>query len=383
MNYNKPISGKLMFNALRDKDVIVIAINVRIKHCLRGVMEAAKEADSAIIFEIAKSEIGYTDQSPEEYVNYVKEIADRINFNTPYCIHGDHITIPENTPEAIKSAEEIVKKEVEAGFTSFAIDASHNFDLNAELTREQLADNIKITTRIAKLIEKLMAEKGKKREDYGLEVEVGEIGKIDPETGEQELTTVDEAVTFIKALNENGVYPDLIATNNGTVHGNIYDEEGNIIPILGIDAVRTREIASSIAPLGVKIAQHGITGTPLKLIHKLIDAGIVKGNVATNFQDIAIENMSPELAKRMADWTMKNYAEKVRAKKPKISDREIIGKNIKYAIKVFKHEIEEIDDEYKQKISDASKKSATEFIEAFNGKGSGQIVKDYIRNIKK
>jgi len=383
MNYNKPISGKLMFNALRDKDVVAMAVNVRIRHCLRGVMEAAKEADAAIIFEIAKSEIGYTAQPPEEYANYVKEIAHKIDFNTPYCIHGDHITIPENTLEAIKSAEDIIKKEVEAGFTSFAIDASHNFNIEAETTREQLADNIEITTRIAKLIKRLMAEKGKTREDYGLEVEVGEIGKIDPETGEQELTTVDEAVTFIKALNENGVYPDLIAINNGTVHGNIYDEEGNIIPILGINDARTREIANSIAPFGVKIAQHGITGTPLEMMHKLIDAGIVKGNVATNFQNIAIENMPPELAKRMADWTMENYAEKVRAKKPGISDREIIGTNIKYAIKVFKHEIEEIDDEYKQKISDASKKSATEFIEAFNGKGSGQIVKDYIRNIKK
>lgn len=382
MNYNNPISGRIIFDALKDKNVIAMAVNVRIKHCLRGVMEAAKEADAAIIFEIAKSEIGYTDQSPEEYTNYIKEIADRIDFNTPYCIHADHITIPENTPEAIKSAEDIIRKEVEAGFTSFAIDASHNFDLNAESTREQLADNIKITTRIAKLIEKLMVEKGKKREDYGLEVEVGEIGKIDPETGKQELTTVDEAVTFIKALNENGVYPDLIATNNGTVHGNIYDEEGNIIPILSIDAVRTREIANSIAPLGVKIAQHGITGTPLELMHKLIDAGIVKGNVATNFQNIAIENMQPELAKRMQNWTMENFTEKVRAKKPEISDREIIGKNIKYAIKVFKKEIEEIDDEYKQKIADASKKSSSEFIEAFNGKGSGQIVRDYIKNRK-
>ena len=383
MNYNNPISGRIIFNALKNKDVIAMAVNVRIKHCLWGVMEAAKEVDAAIIFEIAKSEIGYTAQPPEEYANYVKEIAHEIDFNTPYCIHGDHITIPENALEAIKSAEDIIKKEVEAGFTSFAIDASHNFNIEAETTREQLTDNIEITTRIAKLIKRLMAEKGKTREDYGLEVEVGEIGKIDSETGEQELTTVDEAVTFIKALNENGVYPDLIAINNGTVHGNIYDEEGNIIPILGIDDARTREIANSIAPLGVKIAQHGITGTPLELIHKLIDAGIVKGNVATNFQDIAIENMPPELAKRMADWTIKNYAEKVRAKKPGISEREIIGKNIKYAIKVFKQEIEEIDDEYKQKISDASKKSAAEFIEAFNGKGSGQIVKDYIRNIKK
>lgn len=382
MNYNDPISGRIIFNALKGKNVIVTAANVRIQHCFRGIMKAAREMDAAIIFEIAKSEVGYTDQSPEEYISIVKSLAKEINFNTPYCIHGDHITISENTPDAIRSAEDLIRKEIEAGFTSFAIDASHNFNIEAETTREQLADNIEITTRIAKLIKRLMAEKGKKRENYGLEVEVGEIGKIDPETGEQELTTVDEAVTFIKALNENGVYPDLIAINNGTVHGNVYDAEGNIVPLLGIDGLRTREVANAIASLGVQIAQHGITGTPLELIHKLIDAGIVKGNVATNWQNIALDNMPFDLVKKMENWTMENYAVKVRAKKQSISDKEIIGKNIKYGIRVFKNEIANIDDEYKQKIYDASKKSAIEFIEAFNGRESGQIVRDYIKNLK-
>jgi hypothetical protein len=84
----------------------------------------------------------------------------------------------------------------------------------------------------------------------------------------------------------------------------------------------------------------------------------------------------------MENWTMENYAVKVRAKKPSISDKEIIGKNIKYGIKVFKKEIANIDDEYKQKIYDASKKSAIEFIEAFNGRESGKIVRDYIKNLK-
>lgn len=382
MNYNNPISGRIIFNALKGKNVIVMAANVRIQHCFRGIIEAAKEMDAAIIFEIAKSEVGYTDQAPEEYISVVKSLAKEIDFNTPYCIHGDHITISENTPDAIRSAEDLIKKEVEAGFTSFAIDASHNFNIEAETTREQLADNIEITTRIAKLIKRLMVEKGKTREDYGLEVEVGEIGKIDPETGEQELTTVDEAVTFIKALNENGVYPDLIAINNGTVHGNVYDAEGNIVPLLGIDGLRTREVANAIASIGVQIAQHGITGTPLELMRKLIDAGIVKGNVGTNWQNIALDNMPSDLVKKMEDWTMENYAVKVRAKKPSISDKEIIGQNIKYGIRVFKKEIANIDDEYKQKIHDVSKKSAIEFIEAFNGRESGQIVRDYIKNLK-
>ena len=377
MNYNNPISGKLIFDALKDKNVIVMAANIRIQHGFRGVMEAAKELDAALLFEIAKSEVGYTDQQPEEFARVCREVAHEIDFNTPYCIHGDHTTVSENTPEAIASAEDLLRKEIEAGFTSFAIDASHNFNLDAETTREQLADNIEITVRLAKLIEKLMAGKGKTRKDYGLEVEVGEIGRIDPETGKQELTTVDEAVTFIKALHEEGIYPDLLATNNGTIHGNVYDAEGNVIPLLGIDDARTRDVANAIAPLGVKIAQHGITGTPLELMHRLIDAGIVKGNVGTNWQNIALENMPADLVKKMEDWTMEKYAAAVKAKTPEMSDKEIIGKNIKNAIKPFKQEIANIDEEHKQKVYAASKKSALEFIEAFNGKGSGKVVKSF------
>lgn len=383
MDYTNPISGKLIFDALKDKNVIVMAANIRIQHCFRGIIDAAKETDSAVLFEIAKSEVGYTDQQPEEFARVCKTAIKAANANIPYCIHGDHITIPENTPAAIAEAEDLIKKEIDAGFTSFAIDASRNFDVTATKTIDQLAVNIKITTHLAKFIEKLMKDKGKTRADYSLEVEVGEIGKIDPKTGKQELTTVDEAVTFIKALHENDVYPDLLAINNGTVHGNVYDAEGNVIPLLGIDEKRTREIADAIAPLGVKIAQHGITGTPLELMHKLIDAGIVKGNIATHWQDLAIENMPPELVKKMEQWTLDKYKAKAKAEKPNISDKEIIGKNIKNAIKPFKKEIAEIDEKYKQKIYEACKASAIKYFEAFNGKGSGKIVRDYIASKSK
>ena len=54
MDYNNPISGKLIFDALKDKNVIVMAANIRIQHGFRGVMESAKEMDATILFEIVK-----------------------------------------------------------------------------------------------------------------------------------------------------------------------------------------------------------------------------------------------------------------------------------------------------------------------------------------
>jgi fructose-bisphosphate aldolase class II len=228
-DYNKPVSGKLIFNALKDRKCIIMAANIRVQESARGIMQAAKELDSAVLFEIAKSEVGYTGQTPKMFYDNIVSIAEEIDFNMPYAIHGDHITITNTTPEAYKGAEDLIKAELVAGFTSYAIDASHNFNLAATDVAEQLKDNIEITKKLAKLIP----------EKFSLEVEVGEVGRTDPATGEKQLSTVEEAVTFIKALKDAGINPDLLATNNGTSHGNIYDKNGNVIAKVVIDLVRT------------------------------------------------------------------------------------------------------------------------------------------------
>ena len=54
----------------------------------------------------------------------------------------------------------------------------------------------------------------------------------------------------------------------------------------GIDLTRTKEIADAIAPYGVAIAQHGISGTPLDKVSTFRKYGIHKGNVATLFQNV-------------------------------------------------------------------------------------------------
>ncbi|MFH0860911.1 MAG: class II fructose-bisphosphate aldolase [Candidatus Altiarchaeota archaeon] len=369
MDYSKPVSGKELFKALEGKDCIVMAANMRISHSARGVMMAAKEKNAAVLFEIAKSEVEYTGQTPQIFMDNILKTAKELKFNQPYAVHGDHITVKDTSPEAYKGAEDLIKAELAAGFTSFAIDASHNFNEEAKTTREQLADNISITTKLAALIPK----------GAGLEVEVGEVGRTDPKTGKQLITTVDEAVTFIKAVQANGVRPDLLAINNGSIHGNMFDKEGNILEQVSIDTKRTEEIVDAIRPLGVKLAQHGITGTPLRLMHLLIEAGISKGNVGTNWQNIVVEHMDPTIRKKMEDWTLQSdHAKKMKAKKPEISQKELIAKNIKHSIKVFKAEIDGMDRKYVQKIHEATKKSALEFFDAFNAEGTAGIVKDYL-----
>ncbi len=365
-DYNLPISGKKIFNVLADQKVIVMAANIRTQLSTRGIMEAAKELDAAVLFEIAKSEVGYTGQTPQEFMDGITSIAAELDFNTPYAIHGDHITIKENTPEAIASARELIEAEVAAGFTSYAIDASHNFNFEGENEREQLSDNIDITVELAEYIPKGVC----------LEVEVGEVGRKNDD-GSKKLTTVEEATTYIEALKEQGVNPDLLAINNGTVHGNIFDKEGNIVEQVGIDIETTKAIADAIRPLGVHIAQHGITGTPLRLMHLLIDAGIAKGNVGTNWQNIAVANLPTNIVSKMGEWTLAcDKAVKMKEKKPEMSQKELIAKNIKHSLKGFKDEIMSISNEDKQKVTDATRQSALDFFKAFNAEGSGAKVRE-------
>jgi fructose-bisphosphate aldolase, class II len=370
MDYSKPVPGKLMFEALKNEKCIVMACNIRIGASARGIMMAAKEMDAAVIFEIAKSEVKYTGQPPKVFVDNILKCAKDVGFNQPYVIHGDHIGVKSPDAKDVESAADLIKAEIAAGFTSFAIDASHNFKLDAPTVREQLKDNIEITTKLCGLIPK----------DASLEVEVGEVGRTDPKTGEKAITTVEEAATYIKAINENGYKPDLLATNNGTSHGNIYDKAGNPIP-KSINVERTGEIANAIKPYGVKVAQHGITGTPLEYMPRLIEAGIAKGNVGTNWQNIAVASMPSGLVKRMEEWTLKcEESAKMRTKKPTVKDSELIGKNIKNSIVIFKPEIDELKGDDLKRIDEATKKGALEFFKAFNAKGTAGKVKRHIES---
>ena len=72
----------------------VPAINVRAMtyDTARAVIRTAKKLNAgAFIFEIARSEIGYTEQRPHEYASVVIAAALREGFTGPLFIQGDHV----------------------------------------------------------------------------------------------------------------------------------------------------------------------------------------------------------------------------------------------------------------------------------------------------
>lgn len=371
----EPIPGNVMFGSLKDKGAIILAANARTTAGVaKGIFRAAKDLDSAVIFEIARSECnldrGYTGLLPKDYADHIKKAAEEVQFDI-WALHADHITVKKGDADDIEGTKKLIDAQIDAGFTSFAIDASHLFNFKGGNLREELTLNIDATTELAKYIEEKMAGK-----PFGLEVEVGEIGR-EGDHGKV-VTTPDEAITFVKALHENGVKPDVLAIANGTAHGNVYDEHGNTIEQVSIDIEQTKNIARALREnnLDVRIAQHGITGTPRELINTVFPKGdIIKGNVATFWQNMVLDVFQvyhPELYDEIYTWTLDNYKEK----NPGKADNEIFGKNVKHAIKVFYDKIYGVPQETMDTIEALAYAEARVFYRCFSSQGTASIVRE-------
>ncbi|MCK5062947.1 MAG: class II fructose-bisphosphate aldolase [Candidatus Aenigmarchaeota archaeon] len=379
MAKHPPISGASIFDAMiKDNTAITMAANIRyIPGVAKGVFRAAKDTNSPLIIEIARSECnldgGYTGYTPKTFAEQIQNVADEVEY--PYwSLHADHIGIKKDDAESMKATINLVKAQIDADFTSFGIDASHLFDFDGNTTKEQLQPNLNATMVVAKYIEDEMS-----KNSYGLEVEVGEIGRTD-ESGFV-ITTQDEAVTFIKELNDESIYPQVLAISNGSAHGNIYDGEGRPIEQSSIDVEQTTEIvkalneayASGIIKRPIRIAQHGITGTPLRIIAEDFPKGdIIKGNVATHFQNIVfdtIKNEVPDLYNEIYGWVIENYSS------PGKTEEEVFGKNAKFALKQYFTDLNNLDQRIVDNIEAKTYTDCLEFFKPFNSIGKAKLIK--------
>jgi len=327
------LSSHDIFRVLKEDRVIIMACNTRIKHVIPAIMRAAQELDAVVCYELAKSESdlkgGYTGMTPAQYAETVFQYAEAVKLTKPFFIHGDHVTTKSPDPAVVGSSHDLIKAQLEAGYTSVAVDASFN----------ETDDNIKVSSELGRMVLDAGA---------GLEAEVGEI-KSTKEGGE--ITTVEEAVEFVEGMEKAGVHMDLLATNNGSKHGNYKPGEE-----VHIELKRTGDIYNAIKKWGVCIAQHGITGTPLELVGQFADYGIRKGNVGTNWQNIAHEGLPPDLMDKMRTWAKGE------------------NKDIKFATKQFLADINSLPAAIVKKIEDMAYKSAVEFITAFRAKGTAALV---------
>jgi fructose-bisphosphate aldolase class II len=368
-----PIPGSTILNGIAGKKAIVMAANVRITTVAEGIFRAARDTDSAVFMELARSESdlsgGYTGLKPQDFSERMRSAAEAVQFDI-WALHADHISIKKGDAKEVEGTKELIDAQIKAGYTSFAIDASHLFNFEGKNVREELAENIRVTSELAKYIRSKMNKK-----EFGLEVEVGEIGRKDGQG--LILTRPEEAVEFIRALNENDVFPNVLAIANGSSHGHSYDANGNVVEQLSIDIPQTVAIAKALrdAKLKVGIAQHGITGTPRDLINLHFPKGdIIKGNVGTFWQDVVfavLKVYEPALYRDIQNWTLDKY----RPLNPGKQDRQVFDGNCKFAIKEFFRDIYAVDKETEKAIQAMAYAESLVFFRAFGSYGTASLIR--------
>jgi fructose-bisphosphate aldolase class II len=310
---------------------------------------------------------GYTGLTPKAFAERVRKAAENVGWYG-YVLHADHVVIRKGTDEEIENVKRELAARVEAGFTSFAIDASYLFDLTKDTVPEQLKRIIEVGTEMFRYLDELIGHR-----NYGREGEVGEIGKT-------ELTTVEEALYYVKSMKQNGVDLHWLAINNGSKHGVSVDAEGNIIPQLGINIQRTVEIVRALWDNGypTRVAQHGVSGTPLYLIAEKFPKGMIgKGNVATIYMLMVYDILriyEPELYQKIYKWVIENY------KKEGVHEAEIFVENSKFALKQFFNELDKISDETRNAIRSKAYAETLLHLKAFGMEKTAKRVYDYIKS---
>ena len=304
--------------------------------------------DAVVAFELSKREVYLTNieglypegdhslsgMTAQSYADIVSKYAEDYP-DAMYFLHGDHIQIKSVSTQMIYEAQDLIALEIESGHTSFGIDPSFL----------PIPENVAVLIMLARPI----IESG-----LGLEAELGEI------TTEKGYTTVEEAVEYIKRLNDGGVDPHLLVINNGSKHGNYAPGEQ-----VQIATEQTKEVYEAT---GKRIAQHGITGTPMDQIAEFAEVGVLKGNVGTEWQNILLNSL-PGLEDKYARW-----AEERR----KALGLEKVG--IEYANAIFFEETMNLPDEDKERVTEASCKRAKELFQAFRSNGTGSVVKKYLES---
>jgi len=272
----------------------VPAINLRgiTYYSAQAVLRAAIRAGAGpVIFEIARSEIGYTDQRPSEYTAVVTAAAIKSGYTGPLFLQGDHFQInakkyaddPEVEIEAIRS---LVREGIEGGFYNIDIDASTVVDLSRPTIREQQEGNCSITAEITAMIRGI--------EPAGVTVSIGgEIGEIGDKN-----TTVEEFTAFmdgyLEKLREKGTELkgiSKISIQTGTTHGGVPLPDGSIAEVkIDFDTLEEiSRVAKSRYGLSGAV-QHGASTLPDEAFDRFPKTETSEIHLATGFQNIIYDS---------------------------------------------------------------------------------------------
>ncbi|PYO89035.1 MAG: aldolase [Gemmatimonadetes bacterium] len=314
------------------------AMNVRILSydTGRAIFRAAKRLDAgAIICEIARSEIAYTDQRPAEYVAVMTAAALREGFTGPLFIQGDHVQVNAKKyaadPEAeLKALRALIEEELHAGFYNIDIDTSTLVDLSKPNLDEQQRTNYERAAELTKFI------RDREPDDVTVSVgaEIGEVGGKNSDVHELKAFMDGYNRTLTKLGTPAGI--SKISVQTGTSHGGVVLPDGSIAKVqLDLQALKAlSHDARTKYGLGGAV-QHGASTLPPDAFSQFPACEAVEIHLATNFQTIVMDHpaLPKDLRREVNEWVKREAKEEW---KKGDTEEQFIYKSRKKAIGPFK-----------------------------------------------
>ncbi|MDH5663786.1 MAG: class II fructose-bisphosphate aldolase [Candidatus Bathyarchaeota archaeon] len=329
----------------------VPAINLRSMtyDLARKIFRVAKKNNSgAFIFEIAKSEMGYTNQPPIEYSSVVLAAAIKESYSGPIFIQGDHFQanaakFRENPDKEIEGLQALIADAISSGFYNIDIDSSTLVDLSKPDLKQQQLLNYEVCTKLTQFIRRI--------EPRGITVSVGgEIGEI----GHQNSTPEDLHAFMVglkERLHKKLVGISKISVQTGTTHGGVVLPDGSIAQVkLDFNTLKTlSEIARKEYGLAGAV-QHGASTLPSEAFHKFAECETAEVHLATDFQNMIYESkhFPADLKKRIYDWLKVNTANDAKQGE---TEEQFLYKTRKKALGPFKKEIMSLPQETRDAIA--------------------------------
>ena len=317
-------------------DFTVPAINLRALpfNAARTVFRSALATDScALIFEIARSEMSYTDQRPAEYTANILAAAIAEGYEGPVFIQGDHFQVSaskyaKNPASEIEAILELSRDSVTAGFFNIDIDTSTLVDLSKETISEQQEVNY---TRCAELAVGIRSQ-----DPEGITIslggEIGEVGGVN--------STEPELRAFMEGFNKElearlpvAAGLSKISIQTGTSHGGVVLPDGSIAEV-SVDFKTLQQLSAIAKEYGMGGAvQHGASTLPAEAFSRFAEANTLEVHLATGFQNILYDELPSDLLEDIFAYLRDNHSNE---RKEGQTDDQFYYKTRKRAIGPFK-----------------------------------------------
>ncbi len=317
----------------------VPAINIRglTYDTAAAVFQSCKNKNnSAVVFEIARSEMEYTFQRPPEYTSSVMAAGIALGYRGPLFIQGDHFQFRrskffKDKEKEMQDIRDLIKEGIGGGYFNIDIDCSTLVDIDQPTLIEEQRNNYEMAAAMTKYIRDIQPK--------GVTVSIGgEIGEVgERNSTEEDLEAYMEG--FKLAIGPEVVGLSKVSVQTGTTHGGIPLPDGSIAEVkLDFDVLeKLSKAAREKWGMGGAV-QHGASTLPDELFHKFPKTGCIEIHLATGFQNIVLDSkrFPADLYKNMCAWMDESLAKE---RKPDMTNEQFYYKSRKKVWGHFKKDV--------------------------------------------